>query len=240
MIKKPTTSTPAAPNSNLAHTHENPAQTPAQTPAPDKNPPAPRGKILLISGPSGSGKSTLISRLFAEFDGLYFSISSTTRAPRDGERDGVNYHFITRAEFEAGVARGEFLEWAEVHGNLYGTSLRPVEAALAAGRAVVFDIDVQGFALARARYGREITAVFVTTKDAGVLRARLLARADETAASVQRRLANARGELAHLAEYDFVIVNDDLDASYARLRAIFVAMGAATKYNDVAGIIAGF
>lgn len=120
--------------------------------------------ILLISGPSGSGKSSLIKRLFAEFDNLYFSISSTTRAPREGEKDGVNYYFISKEEFEKGIANGEFLEWACVHNNFYGTNLRPVKAALDAGKVVVFDIDVQGFELANKHYKDEITSVFSPQK----------------------------------------------------------------------------
>ena len=119
-----------------------------------------RGQILLLSGPSGSGKSTVLSRLFAEFSNVYFSISSTTRSPRAGEKDGVNYHFISLAEFEKDIKDGLFLEWARVHGNYYGTSLKPVLEALNNDKIVVFDIDVQGYFLAQKKYAKQITSVF--------------------------------------------------------------------------------
>lgn len=193
--------------------------------------------ILLISGPSGSGKSSLIKRLFAEFDNLYFSISSTTRAPREGEKDGVNYYFISKEEFEKGIANGEFLEWACVHNNFYGTNLHPVKAALDAGKVVVFDIDVQGFELANKHYKDEITSVFLTTKDAQTLQERLSARGDESAQSIQSRVANAKAEVAKAKQYDFIIVNEDLDESYAKLRAIFLAMHSRVKHADLDEIL---
>ena len=123
------------------------------------------GQILLISGPSGSGKSTLLSRLMSEFDNIYFSISSTTRPPRDGEKDGVDYHFISVDEFKKGIDNGKFLEWANVHKNYYGTSLEPVEKALKDNKVVIFDIDIQGYYLAMKEYNDIITSVFITTKE---------------------------------------------------------------------------
>jgi len=183
-----------------------------------------RGQILLLSGPSGSGKSTLLSRLFGEFDNLYFSISSTTREPRAGERDGVDYFFVSKDEFKKGIDEGQFLEWAQVHANYYGTSLRPVEVALEAGKVVVFDIDVQGFNLARKCYGELITSVFVTTKNRTILKERLEARGSDTAETIEKRLFNAAFELGHLDEYDYLIINENLNESYEKLRAIFLAM----------------
>lgn len=129
-----------------------------------------RGQILLLSGPSGSGKSTVLSRLFAEFSNVYFSISSTTRSPRAGEKDGVNYHFISLAEFEKDIKDGLFLEWARVHGNYYGTSLKPVLEALNNDKIVVFDIDVQGYFLAQKKYAKQITSVFFNHKKRNTIR----------------------------------------------------------------------
>lgn len=182
------------------------------------------GEILLISGPSGSGKSSLLKRLFSEFDGLYFSISSTTRAPRAGEINGVNYHFISQAEFEADIKAGHFLEWAKVHENYYGTSLKPVVEALNANKVVVFDIDVQGYFLASKLYKELITSVFVTTKDASTLASRLENRGTENADSIKTRLENAKNEMKYIKEYDYIIVNDDLEKAYESLRAVFISM----------------
>lgn len=194
------------------------------------------GQILLISGPSGSGKSTLLSRLMAEFDNIYFSISSTTREPRAGERDGIDYHFITTDEFKQGIDQGKFLEWANVHKNYYGTSLEPVEKALKDGKIVIFDIDVQGFHLAMKQYKELITSVFVTTKDRHELKKRLLKRGSDDEQTIENRLFNAATEIAHIGEYDYLIINDDLDSSYEKLKAIFISMRSKTQsfiLNDV-------
>ena len=194
------------------------------------------GQILLISGPSGSGKSTLLSRLMAEFDNIYFSISSTTREPRAGERDGIDYHFITTDEFKQGINQGKFLEWANVHKNYYGTSLEPVEKALKDGKIVIFDIDVQGFHLAMKQYKELITSVFVTTKDRHELKKRLLKRGSDDEQTIENRLFNAATEIAHIGEYDYLIINDDLDSSYEKLKAIFISMRSKTQsfiLNDV-------
>lgn len=180
--------------------------------------------ILLISGPSGSGKSTLLRRLFAEFDDLYFSISSTTRSMRDGEVDGVNYHFTTQDEFKKGIENGEFLEWALVHNNYYGTSLKPVKEALSCGKIVIFDIDVQGHELARARLGDLITSVFITTKSKSELKKRLISRDSDDENTINLRLDNACEELGRVKEYDYFIVNDDIDEAYEKFRTIFLSM----------------
>ena len=184
-----------------------------------------RAQILLLSGPSGSGKSTLLARLFAEFSNIYFSISSTTRLPRAGEKDGVNYHFISVDEFEKDIKNGLFLEWARVHGNYYGTSLKPVLEALNNGKIVVFDIDVQGYFLAQKKYSKLITSVFLTTKNASELENRLKNRASETPESIKERLKNASKEMKHIDKYDYIIINDDINKAYNELRAVFVSMG---------------
>ncbi|WP_086239174.1 guanylate kinase [Campylobacter devanensis] len=194
------------------------------------------GQILIISGPSGSGKSTLLSRLMAEFDNLYFSISSTTREPRAGEKNGVDYNFISTDDFKQGIEQGKFLEWANVHKNYYGTSLEPVEKALKDDKIVIFDIDVQGFHLAMKQYKELITSVFITTKDRLELKKRLIKRGSDDEQTIENRLFNAATEIAHIGEYDYLIINDDLDSSYEKLKAIFISMRSKTQsfiINDV-------
>lgn len=134
-----------------------------------------QGFVLLISGPSGAGKSTLLKKLFDEFeDELYFSISSTTRKPREGEKNGIHYHFISHEEFQKGIDSDHFLEWARVHENFYGTSLKHTQNALDNGKIVVFDIDVQGFKIARKKMADKIVSVFITTKNKDELKKDLL------------------------------------------------------------------
>lgn len=182
----------------------------------------PQGFVLLISGPSGAGKSTLLARLTSEFkDELYFSVSCTTRSPRDGEREGIDYHFISENAFKQGIERGEFLEYAFVHSNFYGTRTRETEQALNAGKVVIFDIDVQGFRQVRERLKGLLTSVFITTKSAKELENRLRKRASND--DIAKRLKNAKSEMKALAEYDFLIINEDLERAYAQLKSIFVA-----------------
>ena len=183
-----------------------------------------KGQILVVSGPSGSGKSTLLGRLLKEEKGLYFSISSTTRAPRDGEKEGVNYYFISEAEFKKGIEKDEFLEWAQVHKNFYGTSLKPVISALEAGKIVIFDIDVQGFHIAREKFKSYITSVFITTVNKNELKKRLISRATDSGENIENRLMNAVGEMEHILEYDYFLINDDLEKSYKGLKSIVRSM----------------
>jgi len=168
------------------------------------------GAILLLSGPSGAGKSTIIRNASERIGPYYFSISSTTRAPREGERDGVEYHFVTREEFEAGIEAGDFLEYATVHGNYYGTSLKPVREALDQGKLVIFDIDVQGHRLARKVMGDLITSVFITPPAMSELERRLRDRSTESDEVINKRLQNAREEIEAIDEFDYVIINDDI------------------------------
>ena len=168
------------------------------------------GAILILSGPSGAGKSTIIRQAADRIGPYYFSISSTTRAPREGERDGVEYHFLTRSEFEAGIEAGDFLEYAEVHGNYYGTSLAPVHAALAEGKLVIFDIDVQGHRLAQEVMGDRITSAFITPPSLAELERRLRERSTESDAVIVQRLENAREEIRAINEFDYVILNDTI------------------------------
>ncbi len=169
------------------------------------------GAILILSGPSGAGKSTLIHKAEPLIGDYYFSISTTTRKPREGETEGVDYHFVTKEYFEQEIKEGEFLEYAKVHDNYYGTSLRPVKRALAEDKLVLFDIDVQGHRLAKERFGDIITSVFITPPSYSELKRRLLDRSLDNDEVIQKRLDNALKEIEAISEYDFVIINDDLD-----------------------------
>ena len=178
------------------------------------------GAILILSGPSGAGKSTIIHEAADRIGPWYFSISSTTRTPRPGEEDGVAYHFVTREAFEAGIAAGEFLEYAEVHGHYYGTSLAPVRQALAEEKLVLFDIDVQGHRLARQAMGDRITSVFITPPSLAELERRLRARATDSDEAIRHRLHNAREEIQALDEFDYVLINDRIDSSVEAFVAV--------------------
>ncbi|RRD55228.1 guanylate kinase [Campylobacter rectus] len=196
-----------------------------------------KGQILIVSGPSGSGKSTLLSRLLKEENDLYFSISSTTRAPRQGETEGVNYYFINKDEFKKGIDAGEFLEWAFVHGNYYGTSLKPVLKALEEGKIAIFDIDVQGFNIAKSKFAENITSVFITTASKNELKSRLQNRGTDSAQTIEKRLINAVGEMEHILEYDYFLINDDLQNCYENLRGILRSMRLKTSNLDAKEII---
>jgi guanylate kinase len=181
-----------------------------------------RGLLFIVSAPSGAGKTTLVERLVEHTLSLKMSRSYTSRAAREGETDGVDYNFVTRPKFEAMAAAGEFLEWAEVFGNLYGTGASDTETLLASGHDVVLVIDVQGARKVRAR-GIKTTTVFVMPPSMAVLEQRLRGRSKDSETEIQRRLQVARGEVAAFAEYDFVVVNDELTSAVDRLRSIVVA-----------------
>ncbi|MBZ7934083.1 guanylate kinase [Campylobacter sp. W0065] len=190
--------------------------------------------ILLVSGPSGAGKSTLLKKLFEEFKSdLYFSISSTTRSPREGEKHGEHYYFVNHKEFQEDIKKGYFLEWAKVHENFYGTSLRYTQDALNHGKIVVLDIDVQGYKIAKKKLQDKIVSVFITTKDKEELKQRLIKRNTDTIIQLEKRLENASDEMKELCEYDYLIINDKLDQSYEALRAILVAHRLRTKGQDL-------
>ncbi len=179
------------------------------------------GLLLVLSAPSGAGKTTLARRFLARHPDARFSVSATTRAPRGAERDGHDYHFVSPERFAELVAQGAFAEWAEVHGQRYGTPRAAVDDALAAGRIAVFDIDVQGGSQIKAAWPREAAAVFVLPPDLAELERRLRGRSTETDELVRRRLAAARAEVARGVEtYDYVLVNDVLEDAVARLDAI--------------------
>jgi guanylate kinase len=180
-----------------------------------------RGLLFIVSAPSGAGKTTLVERLVEQTSHLKMSRSYTSRRAREGEVDGVDYNFVTRERFEAMVAVGEFLEWADVFGNLYGTCASDTDRLLAEGHDVVLVIDVQGARKVRRR-GVETTAVFVMPPSFAVLEQRLRGRSKDSEEDIQHRLAVARGEVASYAEYDFVVVNDELTGAVDRLRSIVI------------------
>ncbi len=177
------------------------------------------GFLLVLSGPSGAGKGTLVDRLVAARTECVFSISATTRPQRSNEQSGVQYDFVTREEFERRRSAGLFLEWAEVHDHLYATPTRFVDDNVKAGRIVVLDVDVQGGASVR-RARPDAVSVFVYPPSIDALRQRLLKRNTDAPEVVERRLANAPGELAEYREYDYLVINDDLESALARLLAI--------------------
>jgi guanylate kinase len=182
-----------------------------------------RGIMLVLSSPSGAGKTTLSRNLLEQEENVALSVSATTRARRPSEIDGVHYRFVTKRHFEAMRDGGELLEWAEVHGNYYGTPREPVETALAQGRDVLFDIDWQGTRQLLEKMRDDVVTVFVLPPSAQELKARLVRRAEDSDAVIAERLRNAAEEFLHWNEYDYVLVNRDLDKSFARLRSILTA-----------------
>lgn len=179
------------------------------------------GLLLVLSAPSGAGKTTLARRFVAAHPDASFSVSATTRAPRGAERDGVDYHFVTRDRFSELVAQGAFAEWAEVHGQRYGTLRETAEESLAAGRVAVFDIDVQGGAQVKARWPASSVTVFVLPPSMAELERRLRTRSTDDAAVIARRLAVAHAEIERgVASYDYVLVNDALEHASQQLDAI--------------------
>lgn len=178
--------------------------------------------LIVVSAPSGAGKSTLLGRLLRELPGLRFSVSHTTRAPREGESQGVQYHFVERPEFERLIAEGRLLEWAQVHGNYYGTGRREWEQAQADSVDLLLDLDVQGAAQVRERIPDAVT-IFVLPPSFADLERRLRGRAQDGEESIARRLTNARAELERYREYDFVVVNDDVERCGRELQAVVTA-----------------
>ena len=183
-----------------------------------------KGLLLILSSPSGAGKSTLARRLMDWDPTLRFSVSATTRAPRPGEQDGREYYFKTRPEFEAMVDSGEMLEHAEVFGNLYGSPKGPVENAMAEGRDTLFDIDWQGGQQIRSSsLARDVVSIFVLPPSIAELDRRLRGRAQDSEEVIAGRMAKSRDEISHWAEYDYVIVNRDIDAAFDELVTILKA-----------------
>ena len=197
-----------------------------------------KGVGLVIAAPSGAGKSTITRRLLESEPALRLSVSVTTRAPRAGEVDGVHYHFIDQARYDSMVAAGDLLEWAGVFGKSYGTPRGPVEAALAAGQDVIFDIDWQGYRQMRAALGGDVVGLFVLPPTVAELERRLRSRGTDSEAVIAGRMAAARSEMSHAAEFDLVLVNDDLDRAVEDARAVLVAARLAVRRQ--AGVLARF
>jgi guanylate kinase len=181
-----------------------------------------RGLLFIVSAPSGTGKTTLVERLVQVLPNLRMSRSYTSRLARAGERDGVDYNFISRAEFEALIADNAFLEWADVFGNYYGTCAADTEACLASGEDVVLVIDVQGARQVRTR-GIETVGVFVLPPSAAVLERRLRGRSKDSEDQIRRRLEVASREIAEYAQYEYVVINDEVETAVERLKAIVLA-----------------
>jgi len=179
--------------------------------------------MLIISGPSGSGKSSLMNEMFKKIDDIYFSISTTTREQRDGEVEGVDYYYISKEEFEKDIQDELFLEWAKVHDNYYGTSLKPILKALEDNKLVVFDIDVQGHKIAREKFGDAITSVFITTPNQDELSKRLKNRGTDTNEVIEKRINNAVSEMRRIKEYNYVLINDDFENTLEKLTAIAIS-----------------
>lgn len=180
------------------------------------------GQVLVVCAPSGTGKSTLIAMLREKYPDFGFSVSYTTRAPRGSEQDGREYHFVSRDTFVAMRSKGAFCEWAEVHGNFYGTATRPVEEMLHKGRDVLFDIDVQGAKQLRKTFYKG-TFVFLLPPSREELVRRLKGRGTDSEESIAKRLSNASGELAQAEWFDYWVVNDDLNEAYRELEAVYLA-----------------
>ena len=182
-----------------------------------------RGLLLILSSPSGAGKSTLARRLMDWDPTLRFSVSATTRAPRPGEEDGREYHFKSREAFEDMVKSGQMLEHAEVFGNLYGSPRAPVLAAMEAGTDTVFDIDWQGGQQVAQAMRDDVVSIFILPPSIAELDSRLRGRAQDSDEVIAGRMAKSRDEISHWAEYDYVLVNDDLEQTFDRLKAILTA-----------------
>lgn len=185
------------------------------------------GSVLVLSAPSGAGKTTLCRRLLDGIPDLEFSVSHTTRPPREGEREGIDYHFVSQAAFEALRDQGGFLEWARVADHLYGTAHQSVRATRSRGHDVLLDIDTQGGAAVR-RAIPEAVLIFLLPPGPDALRSRLEGRGSETPESLARRLSLARGEVEQAHLYDYLVVNDELDAAFDRLRSIVLSVRSRT------------
>ena len=189
-----------------------------------------KGAILVLSGPSGAGKSTIINAASDEIGEYYFSISTTTRAARAGEENGVDYFFVSKESFEEDIKAGNFLEYAQVHGNYYGTSLKAVRLALDKGKLVIFDIDVQGHRLVRAKMNDITTSAFITPPTLKDLERRLRARCTDDESVIVNRMENAKNEIKAVGEYDFTIINDTVEI--AAKQFVIVAKAARLKQSS--------
>ncbi|MGQ2992260.1 guanylate kinase [Brevundimonas sp.] len=190
-----------------------------------------RGVLLIVASPSGAGKTSLCRRLMADHRNLELSVSMTTRGIRPGEVDGRDYHFVSREEFDRLVAADAFLEWADVHGNCYGSPRAPVDRALAEGRDVLFDIDWQGARDVAEKCPEDAVRVFILPPSLAELRRRLVTRSQDAEDVIERRVANAKGVIEHCDAFDYVLVNEDFDSSYSELAHVYHAERARRARN---------
>ncbi len=184
--------------------------------------PPDQGALFIVTGPSGTGKTTLVRRALADVPAVGFSVSATTRAPRSGEVDGRDYHFLTLEAFQAAVESGQMLEWAEVYGRCYGTPAAPVDAALAAGESIILDIDAQGAAQVRTARP-EAVSIFVLPPNVAALEARLRSRSTDTDDTIRRRMREAEVQLRRCAEFDYLVVNDDLETAHRVFQSVLIS-----------------
>ena len=191
------------------------------------------GAILVLSGPSGAGKSTLLKEVINDIGDCYFSISTTTRPIREGETDGIHYHFVDEKEFKQDIEEEMFLEYANVHGNYYGTSIKPVKKALKEGKLVIFDIDVQGNTVVTNRLGDITTSVFISPPTLSELKKRLEDRKTDTQEVIDRRILMAKKEIQRICEYDYLIINDKLSEAADILRTIAKAARLKIPGSDI-------
>jgi len=182
-----------------------------------------RGLMIVLSSPSGAGKSTLTRKLLKENPDMTMSVSATTRSPRSGEQDGVDYVFVSKNQFSEMRENEDFLEHAKVFGNYYGTPRGPVEEALAAGRDVIFDIDWQGAQQLTQAAGDDLVKIFILPPSQHELESRLRRRAQDSEAVIAKRMAKSESEISHWAEYDYIIINDDIDTAMDELRTIIAS-----------------
>ena len=199
-----------------------------------------KGAILILSGPSGCGKSTLLKEVYKDISDYYFSISTTTREPRTGEENGVDYLFTSKEEFEKDIQNDDFLEYAKVHGNYYGTSLKPIKEALEQGKLVIFDIDVQGHEIVRNKLDSIVTSVFITTPSLTLLEERLNARNTDSIEIIEKRINNAKIEVGFFQDYDYLIINDDLETAAKELVCIANIARIKTKLFDKEKIVSNW
>ena len=199
-----------------------------------------KGAILILSGPSGCGKSTLLKEVYKDISDYYFSISTTTREPRTGEENGVDYLFTSKEEFEKDIQNDDFLEYAKVHDNYYGTSLKPINKALDEGKLVIFDIDVQGHEIVRNKLDSIVTSVFITTPSLTLLEERLNARNTDSIEIIEKRINNAKIEVGFFQDYDYLIINDDLETAAKELVCIANIARIKTKLFDKEKIVSNW
>ena len=190
-----------------------------------------RGVLLIVASPSGAGKTSLCRRLMADHKRLELSVSMTTRGIRPGEVADRAYHLVDRAEFERLIEQDAFLEWADVHGNLYGSPRAPIDRALAEGRDVLFDIDWQGARDIARKCPEDAVRVFILPPSLEELRRRLVTRSQDAEDVIERRIQNAKGEIEHCEDFDYILVNDDFDRSYAELAHVYHAERSRRRRN---------